>query len=335
MKKIKILFRVDAGNQVGLGHFYRSLNLALTLKERGHDVMFVHLPSDFWNNVKQFPFKHRELSLENAEQEMVYILQIGRIDIFYVDGLITFTLQFIYDIKKTSKVIFYQNLSESKHLADVFILPSIHQDDDFFLPFDDSRTKIYKGLQYFTFNKEIEKYTPKIVTLKSSFKKMAVISGGSDPRNVLLTLYDMLDEEILLNVSFTFFYGIDYLFQNEIPTKLKMNTSFQQYDIGKIFSHNVLIAAFGVSAYEFMCLGMPVIGVGHQKSNADALKILSQKTDAIYDMGQIDFIQKEAFNDTVSLLLQNKSDLKKISQKAKRILDFKGIYRVAEIIENL
>lgn len=335
MKKIKILFRVDAGNQVGLGHFYRSLNLALTLKERGHDVMFVHLPSDFWNNVKGFPFKHHELSQVSAEHEMVKILQLGRIDIFYVDGIIPFTLQFINEVKRTSKVVFYQNLSESKHLADVFILPSIHQDNDFFLPFDDSRTKIYKGLQYFTFNNEIEKYTPKILTLKSSFKTVAVVSGGSDPKNVLFTLYNMLDEELLLNVSFTFFYGNDYLFKNEIPTKLKTNTSFQQYDIGLILSHNVLIAAFGVSAYEFMCLGMPVIGVGHQKSNADALKILSQKTDAIYDMGQIDFIQKETFNNTISLLLQNKSDLKRICQKAKRILDFKGIYRVAEIIENL
>ncbi|OJV37850.1 MAG: hypothetical protein BGO33_07880 [Bacteroidia bacterium 43-41] len=331
----KILFRVDAGDQVGLGHYYRSLNLALTLKERGHEIVFVHLPSAFWDNLKEFPFKHCVLSFESAEYEMVSICLKEKIDIFYADGIIPFTSQFIHEVKKKAKVVFYQNLSGSKHLANVFILPSIHQDDVFWRAFDGSGTTIYRGLQYFTFNREIEKYTPKNFTLRSNLEKIAVIAGGSDPGNVLLTLYEMLDEELLQKASFTFFYGNDYLHEEKIPVRLKKNTSFQQYKIRKILSHDVLIAAFGVSAYEFMYLGMPVIGLGHQEANADALKVVARKTGAIYDLGAIDHIQKETFNKTISSLLQDKDKLEDISQKAKQLLDIRGVYRVADILENL
>lgn len=336
MPQKKILFRVDAGGKIGLGHYYRSLNLASVLSERGHVVVFLHVPSAFWDALKNFPYKHYSLSPDDSEREMVSICASENADIFYVDGILPFTSQFILEIKKMAKVVFYQNLSDSRHLSEVFILPSIHQNDDFFVPFKDSGTIVYRGLAYFTFNKEIEKYAPKIFIEKFKVQKIAVIAGGSDPRNILRTIYEMLDEEVLLqNFEFTFFYGNDYVHKETIPTNLKRNTSFKRYDIDGILSHDVLIAAFGVSAYEFMCLGMPIIGIGHQKSNADALKIVAEKTEAIYDMGLIDDMNKELFNTTLVKLSQEGTNLVKMAQRAVQILDKHGVVRVANILESL
>lgn len=332
----KILFRVDAGGKVGLGHFYRSLNLALALQSRGHEIVFAHLPSSFWQVATHFPFRQYELSIENAEFEMLSILRNEKASVFYVDGIIPFTPSFIQEVKKTAKVVFYQNLSESKVLADVFILPSIHQDEAFFSAFNESDALIYKGLEYFTFNKEIEQYTPISLRNDLSIESVAVTAGGSDPRNVLLTLYEMLDErDILRNIKFTFFYGNDYLYKNEIPIKLKNNVSFLPYNTRSIISHDIIIAAFGVSAYEFMCLGKPVIGIGHQKTNADALKLVSERTEAIFDMGLIDDLCKENFNTTLKSLIQNVDKLVSMSQKATQVLDKQGVCRVADIIERL
>lgn len=332
----KILFRVDAGGQVGLGHYYRSLNLALTLKDRGYEILFVHQASEFWDNLKDFPFKHYELFPETAENDMISICRDQQAAVFYADGIIQFSPQFIQEIKKTAKVIFYQNLTDAKVLADVFILPSIHQDDAFFAPFENSGTVVYKGLEYFTFNKEIEQYTPISLQNDLSVESVAVTAGGSDPRNVLLTLYEMLDErDTLRNIKFTFFYGNDYLYKNEIPIKLKNNVSFLPYNTRSIISHDIIIAAFGVSAYEFMCLGKPVIGIGHQKTNANALKLVAERTEAIFDMGLIDDLCKENFNTTLKSLIQNVDKLVNMSQKAKRILDTQGICRVVDILEKL
>lgn len=332
----KILFRVDAGGKVGLGHFYRSLNLALTLKERGHEVVFTHLSSAFWQAISDFSFRHYELSFNNVESEMLSIICDEKVSIFYVDGIITFSSQFIQEVKKMAKIVFYQNLSDSKALSDVFFLPSIHQDEAFFEAFRSSTTVVYKGLEYFTFNKEIEQYSPITFQNTTPVKSVAVIAGGSDPRNVLLTLYEMLDEQRLLkDVEFVFFYGNDYLYKNKIPIELKNNVSFLPYNTSLIMSHDVIIAAFGVSAYEFMCLGKPVIGVGHQKTNADALKVVAEKTNAIFDMGVIDDLDIETFNNTISSLLQDKSKLMTMSYRAKEILDTKGINRVVNILENL
>lgn len=332
----KILFRVDAGGQVGLGHYYRSLNLALTLKDRGYEILFVHQASEFWDNLKDFPFKHYELFPETAENDMISICRDQQAAVFYADGIIQFSPQFIQEIKKTAKVIFYQNLTDAKVLADVFILPSIHQDNAFFAPFENSGTVVYKGLEYFTFNKEIEKYDSLTFEKDKSVNKIAVTAGGSDPRNILLTLYEILDEgNISQQVEVAFFYGNDYLYKNNIPEKLKDYVSFLPYSTGKIVTYDLLIASFGVSAYEFMCLGMPVIGIGHQKSNAEALRILSAKTGAIYDLGLIDDLGKETFNATLNSLINNTEKLAAMSQKAKRILDTQGICRVVDILEKL
>ena len=50
---MNFLFRVDAGGKVGLGHFYRSVTLAHEITKRGHNVIFQHEKSIFWNSIKK------------------------------------------------------------------------------------------------------------------------------------------------------------------------------------------------------------------------------------------------------------------------------------------
>ena len=127
----KILFRVDAGGKVGLGHFYRSFNLALVLKNKGYLVTFVHEKSNFWDGITDFEFQHIELESSNANNNMFDICYKENYTILYVDGILEFSEVSIKKIKSKTKVVFYQNIMDSPSRLSAFqeLVQNLHGRD--------------------------------------------------------------------------------------------------------------------------------------------------------------------------------------------------------------
>lgn len=330
---MNFLFRVDAGGKIGLGHYYRSLSLAELLNKKGHKVTFIHCPSLFWDNAKRtkFPYKVFEINLDKGITELE-IIKKNKIDVFYVDGIIEFQKDYIEKIKKYSRVVFYQNISDSRNLADIFILPSIHKNEDYFNSFGEN-SKIYQGLDYFTFNPDILLLEPKKVA--KTVDKIGVISGGSDPKNTLIRILNMIDFDIFSKIDFIFYYGENYLFKDKLSSIKHNNVSFQLFDHKEIIKNDLLISSFGVSTYEFMVMGMPIIAYGHQESNANAANILEKKTHSIISIGLIDNLKTDILNNMLIKLVKNYRLRKKLSASAKSLLDLKGVNRVLKILEQV
>ncbi|MDD4672224.1 MAG: hypothetical protein PHI03_04760 [Bacteroidales bacterium] len=329
---MKILFRVDAGGKTGLGHFYRSLSLARELHSRGHIVIFSHLKSDFWDAVinNDFPFQHIELDNHNSENETKEFIFQKDIDVFYVDGIINFNKEFIDKVKSNSIVIFYQNLSPSRVYADIFIIPSIHQDDSFYQSFTEN-TRIYKGLEFFTFHPFILNLKPK-VNINPTLSSIAVSAGGSDPNRTLLAIYSLVSKEISKSIKFVFYYGKDFLHKESIPSKPPANIQFLPFNHADILKNDILITSFGVSTYEFLYLGIPIMSYGHQISNARASDFLESQTNSLISLGEINKITSKKFK-SAFVNIEKQSVRKELSNKAKRMLDLKGTKRIVEIIE--
>lgn len=332
--KKKILFRVDAGDEIGLGHFYRSVNLAEELARNGHFIIFCFKPTKFWFEIVEakFSFETKILAEEGRYKSEIEIIKDNDFDILYVDGFIDYEEKFIGEIKKYDVgVIFYQNLTKAKKFADVYILPSIHQDKTFFLDFD-LHTIIYSGLKYFTFSKEIIKLDRKVPTKK--LNSVGIIAGGSDPRNALMRLKVLIDQsDILRNLKFTFYYGVNYLYKSEINQYHDENCKWKEFNHELILSEDLLISAFGVSTYEFLALGMPIIAYGHQKQNAFSSNYLAKTTNSLVSLGIIDEISKVDLENSIHLFIDNPKRLEELSLKAVKNVDMKGISRVAKIIE--
>jgi len=329
---MNFLFRVDAGRETGLGHFYRSLALAEFLNEKGHTITFLHQPSGFWEKIKNADFSFEAVELRRATDfDELGIIKNKNIDVLYVDGIIEFSDEYLNQIKKTAKVVFYQNLSSAKHLADVFILPSIHQSESFFEDFDDS-TQVYKGLEYFTFNPILSSLEEK--EIHSCVKKVGIITGGSDPENTLMNIYNLIDFEEFKKQDFYFYYGEDYMHKNKMTFASRNNIHFQFFDHQKVIKNDLLISAFGVSTYEFMSKGMPIIAFGHQETNAQAASMLAVKTKSLISVGLINMMERD-INIVLKKVISNYGLRSRLSKSAKEILDLKGVDRVANILEQL
>ena len=330
---MKILFRVDAGSKIGLGHYFRSLNLAEQLQIRGHEVFYSHLKSEYWDSEIKKGFKFENITFDKDDEEnrtYEFILE-NNIQIYYVDSIIDFSDTYISKLKKYVKVIFYQNLSASKHLSDIFILPSIHQDDEFFLPFS-SDTEIFKGLDYLLFNSEISLLEPKN-KYDPIISSIAIAAGGSDPKNTLLKIYELIKSLNIDNILFTFCFGVDYLFKENIPKVLPPNIKFRIFNHSDIIEHDLLISSFGVSTYEFLYLGMPIISYGHQKSNATASDMLAMKIQSFISLGNIDDITSLDLVKAINKIA-NVQFRKELTNNAKQYIDLKGADRIINIIES-
>lgn len=317
---------------MGLGHFYRSVNLALYLQSRGHEIEFVHRPSLFWDTLTGFDFPHKALEPEHEEEQTLDMITNEVFTLFYADGMIGFGRQFIKKVKEKATVVFYQNLTGSGALADVFILPSIHQGKEFFESFP-ATTSVYQGLEYFTFNKEIERFRPKNIAESDRVERIGVIAGGSDPKNILLTIRELLTGTLPNGPGVTYYYGQSYMHLHQLPEN-RPGCEFTPYNVAGILENDILIAAFGVSTYEFMHLGMPIISVAHQESNHIASKTIAEKKHAVLDLGMIDDLTPDKLSDAVQKLISNPGLRRDLSENGKKCVDLNGVQRVAKIIEN-
>ena len=328
---MNFLFRVDAGGEIGLGHFYRSVNLAKHLTKNGHNIIFIHLPSDFWNklNKKEFKFAHYQLESDIDQLDLVKEFLI---EVFYVDGIIEFDKELLDDLREYSKVVFYQNTSKSRHLCDLFILPSIHQREDFFKNFPDE-TAVYQGLEYFTFSETIEKFEkkpkPDIVSC------ISIMAGGSDPNDTLRVVYDLINFDAFDTIRFNFHYGKEYLFLDQVPKETPKRVTWLPFNLEEIYHSDMIISAFGVSTYEFLALSMPIISYGHQESNAKASNYLAKNTGALSSIGLFNEIDYNLINFRLEMLIKNKAEREKMIENAAKIIDLHGIERVMYLLENI
>lgn len=329
---MKILFRVDAGGKVGLGHFYRSVTLARRLREDGHEVIFSFLESPFWSARLEAGFDFSVKPLHGTEVEAVtrsYIESYG-VDVYYVDAILDFSDGFIEKLREVSKVVFYQNMSAAGPRADVFIYPSSRVNPEFFGQFD-GRPTVYRGLEYVVFHPDIS-LLPMKEMFSGGVRQVAVSAGGSDPLDTLRRIYNIVRTGDFKAYRFVFFYGSDYAFKSEIPRDLSSNVEFREFNHREILRADVLLTAFGVSTYEFLCLGMPVIAYGHQASNAIASDELAQSTGALISLGEIGAVTQSCIADAL-LQLSLPEFRTEMLRRAASAIDLDGVSRVAAILE--
>src|SRR5690554_6399669 len=89
-----ILFRLNAGDKYGLGHYFRTLALAESLKEKGHNIKLVYNDNSLWNEQKNFPFE-KIATLGNPDQidenQFLNLVEKYKIDTIVIDGNITYS----------------------------------------------------------------------------------------------------------------------------------------------------------------------------------------------------------------------------------------------------
>ncbi len=331
------LFRVDASEEIGMGHLIRSLSLASEIKKHQHEIKIIFLTSE--------PYALRIIQDEGYDvifnkkglvEELFLKQNICKGCLLFIDKLYNYTSAFINEIKEKVCVVIFHNLCEGTCYSDVFILPSAHSPDTVINDkcWEQNKVAFYHGFDYVILNENI-RAARHLIRPNPKKVKIVITTGGSDPRGVFFILFDWLTRIETHNVEFSFLIGSAFKHKQKLEEyllKLPAHFKVVPYNVEEFLNASIAISTFGVTSYEMLYLGIPLISVAHAKSNARAACLLHKRTNAFIDQGLIDTADENSFKQNLLELIASEEKRNNLSAKSHNLLDGNGIYRVAQIL---
>ncbi len=338
-----ILFRVDAYPKVGLGHIIRSVAIGSYIKSRTevpvifagyYDAKAIEiLESHKIAYINNIAF----LSVE--EETLLSTIQKRKPNIVFIDKLYPYSCDFINNCKLQAQIIMFHNLCEGAFCVNKFILPSAHHSDEIINSpkWDKLGTDFYYGAKYIPINQEVIGITKHRKANKSNSNKqiVGITTGGSDPKGVMIHILTWLNDNSFQNVEFYALIGKSFMHHkklNELKSQLPNNICIKPYNYQELIKCNIVISTFGVTTYELMFMGIPVISIGHALNNAKGSEIIEKKYGALIDLGLIDEITNELFINKCEALINSKILQQDLISKSSLLVDDKGIERIYDII---
>ena len=339
---MKILFRVDAGQDVGLGHLIRSIAIAQKLKEnyRKTEVCFLTKENQFTTDLLNKNGLQYILQKHKSEESSITdkVKKINP-DVLFIDKLFSYQPAFIRKIRKHTRVCMFHNLCEGAFECNQFILPVSHIDDNVLKDkrWTKGKVKLYEGFPYIVLNDKVLKLKRKS-NINTDPIHIVLITGGSDPNGVMIRLLEYLIDFQIGNTKITALVGDIFSHIDEVENLRSNpfhNISILPFNYTDLANADLAVNTFGVSTYELIYLGIPTLTIGHVMQNAQGSAFLARKYGLTYDLGLIDDLNRQRLFSTLETMITNPTRLEKMHKKSLNLIDGLGVNRVAKLIHSL
>ncbi len=278
-----IVFIVDGNNKLGMGHVYQVSTLVKDiLLSNLSDVEIKILTKSDDSVVSFLKGTGCQVTLFKDDRGIYEYLKKEKPNSIVIDNL-DVSVSFSKKIKENldSKLLIFTNLSKANQYADVTLLADIGSEFvNIFKVNEATRSIQIFGPKYWIMRSEFFLESNKGKT-KNKVNKIMLIFGGSDPSNFSLrVLKEILSMSESFNVSVVL--GLGYEDEEEIKSliyKKKYNSVSKIFRNVKNIAHmmadnDLVIASPGLSFFESLVVGTPVIGVHHTLIQKDAYKSL-------------------------------------------------------------
>lgn len=174
--KQKILFRADAGTEIGYGHFIRTLALADILKDDFECVFYTQAPSEYqWKECEKV-CKLVELPADETRFQL-FLDGLHGDEIVVLDNYF-YTTEYQIAIKnKGCKLVCIDDMHDKHYIADAVVNHGFATEVDFS---KEEYTQVYTGPSYALLRSPFLKAD---VTIKRNANRWVVCFGGSDQNN--------------------------------------------------------------------------------------------------------------------------------------------------------
>ncbi len=331
-----IIFRVDGGGEIGFGHIIRSLAIASSLRAGHPSVtpLFVSIPNEaVREEIASRGFDGVTLPPDRNEIDFLSeLISTTKAPVLFIDSTRKYLREDIVRLKQNTKVILFHNSSEGISEADMVIIPSGHTDSRMIEGYRDCST-VFIGPEYVVLGNHALALHDRHEYKKNT---IGITTGASDPRKVMLELLRMMQCEQLKKYRITAYIGKDFIHREALAGFMRDNAFenivAEPYDLGKIIQNELLISTFGVSTYELMFLGKPVVSVGHCEMNANGSRLLAERFDCIEDLGLIDNLDQDKLRNKIIHLFSDEKRMATLRDNAGRVVDGHGVDRIVNLI---
>lgn len=342
---MKIVFRVDASSDVGLGHLSRSVNLAEVLRSRGNEVLFIcrddssksfKILEDRLFKVVLLPsnMASSQISQEDDADETIEALDGLRPSWLVVDS---YCLDNEFEQKLrdyVEKIAVIEDLADRRHDCDLLIDQNYSDRTvETFKRQVPETCKFLIGPKYAMLKSVFAKIREVSVAPRTELKRVLVFCGGSDPKNLTKTVLDALSGDEFSDLAVDVVIGAqNQNFKSGSTNQYDMNIQFHESgdDFAKIMSNSDLaIGAGGTTTWERMCLGVPSVVVSIAENQVPTCEKLGREGFVRY-LGPQSEVTNESVASAIREFLQTPSALSAVSIKSQILVDGKGCMRIAE-----
>ncbi len=255
----KIVFRVIANRKVGLGHVYRALAIANSLKFQ--KIIFITDNIDAPNVKKIVKNKYRIIKCQKGKiiKEIIKL----KPNLVINDILSTYYKDTLHIKKQNISIINFEDIGIGSKYADATI------NEIYDKPLN-TYTNTYWGSKYFFLRDEFKKVKP--VKFKRKIKNIIITFGGSDQFNLTYKIYEAVKEICKNNsIKIHIVTGPAYRYANTLSKKTIDDHNLEIHNstgiISKIMTKcDLAICSNGRTVFELAHMNIPGIVIPqHQR----------------------------------------------------------------------
>lgn len=319
----KILIYVNGNKQIGMGHVYRSKNLAEGFKKRKWDVEFLtqtpkisKIVGNGFKINKFMNFNNIEKKITKIDSEIIIIDQLEvknqLLSLFKKKSKLLVGIDYIgknkSDLTKAINSLYQKSGKQGKNSISDFKLTIL--------------------------NKKFQNKKP--IKIKNKPRSILVLQGGSDTHCFIPKIIKAIDN-IPKKIKITTILGPSFNcgktiadIQKKSSKKLKILRNVENM-AKEMVKHDIAITGGGISLLELSSLGIPSIVICSEKFEVETAKMI-QKDGFGKNLGYYRNVSSEKIVKSTNELMENYKDRKEMNRKGIKIIDGKGIERVIEQI---
>jgi spore coat polysaccharide biosynthesis protein SpsF len=321
-KNKKILIYVNGDKKIGMGHVYRSKNLADEFISRKFSIVFLTKTPKIKNilgkNYKCYDLKNFiniKKKLAQINPEIIIIDQLEEkklIPFFKVNSKLLVGLDYIgknkSQITKGINSLYQKSGKQGKNSISNFQLTII--------------------------NKKFQNYKP--IKIKNKPTSILVLQGGSDTHCLIPKIIKTINQipknfkiTTILGPSFSCKKMIDEI-KNDTSKKLRILKNVENM-AKEMINHDIAITGGGLSLLELSSLGIPSIVICSEKFEEETAKMM-EKAGFGKNLGYFQNLPSKKIIKTLDELIENYMIRKNMNQIGQKMIDSRGTKRVADQI---
>jgi len=335
---MELLIRADAGTEIGSGHLMRCLALGQAWKDAGDDVIFITScqSEGLLQRLREEDFEiHIIASQYSAADDWEYTKEIltDHPDAWVVLDGYHFNEVYQQRVKEAGyRLLVIDDMAHLKHYyADIVLNQNLHTEQLHYSC--EPYTKLLLGTQYVLLRREFLAWNDWKRDIPELAQRVLVSLGGSDPENHTLKVIQALQNVEVAGLEANVVVGAGNPHYDLLKAEVKQsNSSIHLIRDAKNMPElmawaDVAVSGAGITIWELLFLETPILAsilADNQSYVAEPIEL--QK--AGRNLGRIESISNEALAKAIDLLLRDFDLRKKMSGKARNIVDGKGTERM-------
>ncbi|MFH1263276.1 MAG: UDP-2,4-diacetamido-2,4,6-trideoxy-beta-L-altropyranose hydrolase [Pseudomonadota bacterium] len=331
-----LLFRCDAGVEMGIGHIMRSLALAQAWQDQRGKVAF--LCADFLpilrdrfdaEQIPIHPIQTKSGSPEDAT-ETVRLFLAQKAGFLVVDGY-QFRDEFLHTLAcEAIPFLIIDDCGRNGLLPSRFVLnQNIHARADMY-PSLGRNTRLLLGTEFALLRREFRNTPRGPHPIPDTASKVLVVAGGTDPRGLtakILEAMESIEDDV---------FEVRVIGPHAVENERVGHHPIAAFDhVGNLSEHlrwaDLVVSAAGSTVWETLFLGVPAILVSiaaNQEPTAQALA--AQRV--VRFLGSVDHVGPKHLAAEIHSLAHDSRSRRRMSEAGPRIVDGKGAERVCAAI---